>query len=160
MTRATEACVRLAHTRAAVRLAIRDLQRPDVPVQPAPSTGWMQSLWRRLKQTPGTRKVVQGVDDWANHSALPGIAVMAADAANAALRPIAQRSPLRLVLGAAVVGGMLAWSRPWRRIVTPALMAAVLPRLVSQILDRGPSPPWMKLLAALVDRKPAATRVP
>ncbi len=160
MTRATEACVRLAQTRAAVRLAIRDLEQPAMPVHPAPSTGWMQSLWRRLKETPATRTVVQGVDDWANHSALPGIAVMAADAANAALRPIAQRTPLRLVLVAAAVGGMLAWSRPWRRIVTPALMAAVLPRLVSQILQRGPRPPWMTLLAALADRKPATTRVP
>ena len=158
MTRASEACDRLAQTRAAVRLAIRDLEQPATPVHPTPPTGWIQSLWRRLRETRATRKVVQGVDDWANQSALPGIAMMAADAANAALRPIAQRTPLRLVLGAAVVGGVLAWSRPWRRIVTPALMATVLPRLIAQIFDRGPSPPWMKLLAALADRKPATTR--
>ena len=74
---------------------------------------------------------------------------MATDALNHAVQPVAQRNPLSLVLGAAVAGGVLAWSRPWRWILTPALLATLLPPLLSRALGTSPALPWMKLLTAL-----------
>lgn len=153
MTRATDACDRLAQTRGQLRLAIRAMVKPvNAPVEP-PSTGWMGSWWRRLKATPGTRLLVQGVTSWAAHSPLLGVALLAVDALTATVRPIAQRSPLRLVFGAFVLGGVFAWSRPWRRVFTPALVAAVLPQLMSQAIKGVPRLTWMTLIASLMDRK-------
>lgn len=153
MTRATDACDRLAQTRGQLRLAIRAMVEPVKPPTEPPSTGWVGSWWRRLKATPGTRVLVQGVTNWAAHSPLPGVALFAVDALTATVRPIAQRSPLRLVFGAFVLGGVFAWSRPWRRVFTPALVAAVLPQLMSQAIGGVPRSKWMTLIASLMDRR-------
>ena len=74
---------------------------------------------------------------------------MAIDALNHAVQPVAQRNPLGLVLGAAVAGGVLTWSRPWRWILTPALLATLLLPLLSRAFGTSPPLPWMKLLTAL-----------
>ncbi len=74
---------------------------------------------------------------------------LATDAVKSAVSPLAQRNPLGLVLGAALTGGLLAWSRPWRWIVTPGLLATLLPQLLSRALGNTPPLPWMKLLTTL-----------
>lgn len=58
--------------------------------------------------------------------------LMAADAANALARPVAQRHPYALVLGAAGLGGLLVLVRPWRWISIPALVYKVLSQLRSK----------------------------
>ena len=60
--------------------------------------------------------------------------------ANALLRPVAQRHPLRLVAGAVLVGGLLAWSRPWRWSVRPGGLVTGLCRQLAQeaVLRRWP----------------------
>lgn len=75
--------------------------------------------------------------------------------ANEAVKSAVQ--PLALVLGAAVAGGVLAWGRPWRWILTPALLATRLPQLLSKAIRTGGPLPWMKLLTALTQlrHKPA-----
>ena len=62
----------------------------------------------------------------------------AAQIGQAALRPVAQRHPLGLVLGAALAGGLLASSRPWRWPFKPALAAAWLPQLLMWTLAQVP----------------------
>lgn len=80
---------------------------------------------------------------------------IANDAVKSAVQPLAQRNPLALVLGAAAVGGALAWSRPWRWLLTPALLATLLPQLLSKAVHTGGALPWMKLLTTLTQHKPA-----
>lgn len=65
--------------------------------------------------------------------------VIAATTADAVLEPVAQRHPWRLVLGAAALGGLLAWSRPWRWVVVPALFAGLVPQLLSAALRAPPA---------------------
>jgi hypothetical protein len=77
--------------------------------------------------------------------------MVARDAVEAAVQPLAQRNPLGLVLGAAIVGGALVWSRPWRWLLTPALLATVLPQLAARAFNHGAPMPWMKLLNSLVN---------
>lgn len=63
----------------------------------------------------------------------------AARVGHAALRPVAQRHPLALVLGAALAGGLLASSRPWRWPFKPAIAAAWLPQLLMGLLAQAPA---------------------
>ena len=158
MTRSTDACARLAQTRAQLRTAIRaqlELAKPAPGWQP---TGWIGSLWHRLQVIPGARGLVQGVNDWAARSPLAVAGLLAVDALNAAVRPIAQRHPVQLVCGAFVLGGLLTWSRPWRRVFTPALAAAVLPQLLSKVIGAVPRQGWMTLAASVLDRKSSSGR--
>ena len=84
--------------------------------------------------------------------------MFAKDAVEAAVQPLAQRNPLGLVLGAALAGGVLVWSRPWRWLLTPALLATVLPQLAARAFNHGAPVPWLKLLTSLV--KPQKTPAP
>jgi hypothetical protein len=75
--------------------------------------------------------------------------LFARDAVEAAVQPLAQRNPLGMVLGAALAGGFLMWSRPWRWLLTPALLATVLPQLAARAFNHGAPMPWLKLLTTL-----------
>ena len=55
-------------------------------------------------------------------------------AAKTLVEPVAQRHPVALIAGAAAVGALLVWSQPWRWLVTPALVAGLLPKIISQAL--------------------------
>ena len=72
----------------------------------------------------------------------------AKEAVETAVHPIAQRNPLSLVAGAALAGGLLAWSRPWRWLLTP-FVVSMLPVLVTKVVRAAPAEAWTKALAAL-----------
>jgi hypothetical protein len=71
------------------------------------------------------------------------------DALQGAVRPLAQRHPVALVLTALVVGGLLVSGRAWRWILTPTLLAGLLPQLLSKAIAGVPTASWMAMLAAL-----------
>lgn len=52
-----------------------------------------------------------------------------------------QTHPLGWTLGAVAAVGVLAWSRPWRWIFQPAVVASLLPYLVRSVSARAPPPP-------------------
>lgn len=112
--------------------------RPSMANTPA----WIASL----KALPGVGLLVEAAEAWWSRHPLHLAGTIAVTAADAVLKPIAQRHPLRLVLGAAAFGGLLAWSRPWRWVVAPALFAGLVPQLLSAALrvpraGDGPPPP-------------------
>ncbi|MCY7306731.1 MAG: hypothetical protein LH632_11390 [Rhodoferax sp.] len=72
----------------------------------------------------------------------------AKEAVETAVHPFAQRNPLGLVAGAVLVGGLLAWSRPWRWLLTP-VVASMLPVFVTRMVRAAPAETWMKALTAL-----------
>jgi hypothetical protein len=71
------------------------------------------------------------------------------EVANAVLRPVAQRHPLGLAAGAVLVGGLLAWSRPWRWVARPGLVTGVCQQLVHEAVARG----WPQGLASRWSKK-------
>lgn len=90
---------------------------------------------RRAMAVPGTGGGV-GLDAlaaWWSRSPARLVSQVAAEAADRVVHPIAQRHPLRLVGGAFVVGGALAWSRPWRWLPRQALWAVLLPKLIKSL---------------------------
>ena len=82
---------------------------------------------------------------------------LANDALKSAVSPFAQRNPLGLVLGAAICGAVVAWTRPWRWL-TPALLATLLPQLVSRAVAETPASAWTKVLANLTRPRHKADR--
>lgn len=111
------------------------------PPRPSTTPAWMA----RIKALPVVGLLMQAAQAWWTRHPLHLAGTLAVTAADSMLKPIAQRHPLRLVLGAAAVGGLLAWSRPWRW-AAPALFAGLLPQLLSAALRSptagvGPPPP-------------------
>ena len=65
---------------------------------------------------------------------------LAAQTGTVILQPTAQKHPFKLVLAAAATGSLLAALRPWRWIPTSALLAGLIPQLVSEVLKRRNGP--------------------
>jgi len=79
---------------------------------------------------------------------LTGLAV--ARVANAVVRPMVARHPVRMAVGAALFGGLLAWSRPWRWILGSSLLAGLVPRLFARPAPGAPGSALIALLASWV----------
>ena len=60
----------------------------------------------------------------------------ATDTLEPLIKPLAQKNPLLLVLGAGVVGGCVVALKPWRWPVA-SVLAALLPALGSGLLQKG-----------------------
>ena len=81
-----------------------------------------------------------------------------ADAANAVIQPMAQRNPLGLILGAAALGAVVAWTRPWRWVLKPALLAGFLPQVISKVITHAPATSWVTVLMSLADGRIKSTK--
>lgn len=136
---------RLALSRERLRQAMHDpaaAARADAG-SPAeePAAGWLDSL----RSIPAVAIVIEAVSKWWVRHPLHVATMVAADAAKAVVRPVARRHPWGLVLGAALVGGLIVWGRPWRWGFKPALFAGLLPQLLMTALEqqqrRPPDPP-------------------
>ncbi len=115
---------------------------------------------------------------WAQHP-LHDAATLALLAGNAAVRPVARRHPVALVLLAAACGAALAWARPWKHVnarplvvapspaVGPALWSVVLTALVPVVLAslsaapaRVSVPWWRQLLHLLLEDSQTTSQRP
>lgn len=120
MTSEPDTCERLAASRERLRQA---LQQASTCSEDGGSTGADDPLGSLVGDALAT---------WWCKQPLRTALLVAEDAANALARPVAQRHPYALVLGAAGVGGLLVLVRPWRWISIPALLNGVLPQLRSK----------------------------
>lgn len=57
------------------------------------------------------------------------------------VKPLLANKSVLLAVSAVVAGCVLIWSRPRRWLLQPAVLAAVLPYLLSQLSARAPPPP-------------------
>ena len=161
VTASTTPAERLALSRECLRQAMRNTSAPRRGTTEGRATGAGTDWLHSLKSIPGSSVVIEAVSSWWAQHPLRVAGMVAADAANAVVRPVAQRHPLGLVLAALVLGGVLAWSRPWRWILTPALFAGLLPQLVSKAMALVPPRSWMAVLDSLMQeqsRRPAESQ--
>ena len=86
--------------------------------------------WQSLAALPGASIAIEAVQKWWARHPLCATTQMAFTAARAVVQPIAQRHPWALVLGAGLVGGLLAWRRPWGWVLKPALFAGLAQQLL------------------------------
>lgn len=148
---------RLTLSRERMRLALRELSAPSGDAAGARASGAGSTWLDGLKSIPGAAIVIDAVRSWWGQHPLRVVTLLANAAAKAAVQPVAQRHPLGLVLGALVLGGVLGWARPWRRIATLSLFAGLLPRLLSKAVVQIPTRSWMAVVTALLQPSPPPT---
>ena len=146
---------RLAVSREHLRQAMKDASSPPGEGMNQRVGGFVAPLLEALKSIPGAGVVIEAIRTWWARHPLRIPSMMAADASNAVFQPMAQRYPLGLVLGAAVLGALLAWGRPWRWILRPALLAGLLPQLFHGAMAQLPVQSWLSALTSLAqERRP------
>ena len=143
---------RIEASRARLRLAMAP---PPAPASEARDDSWLA----KLKHLPAVDLVTDALRDWWSRHPLRPFTLVAVEASDAVVKPLARRHPLALVLVAGVVGAALAWSRPRRWIFRSALFAGLIPQLASQLVSKMPIESWMNVLGAAVSatRGKAAT---
>ena len=113
-----------------------------------------------LKDQPAIGILIDTLQSWWLRHPLRAAVHVASEAGNAVARPIAQHNPLTLVVVAGVVGAVLAWSRPWRWAIKPALFAGLLPQLVSRVVANLPLESWLAVFGSSVSSPPTHTEPP
>lgn len=131
---------RLALSRERIRQAMLRPGASAAPTdreQPAnTSPDWLV----RLRGMPAVSLLMTVFDGWWARQPLRLALTVAAQTGTVILQPTAQKHPFKLVLAAAAAGGLLAALRPWRWIPTSALLAGLVPQLVSEVLKRRSGP--------------------
>ena len=141
---------RIEFSRARLRAAM------SPPAASVIGSGPQQTSWlQRVKQLPIVSLLVESFDAWWSNHPLHAAGQVAAEASSAVVRPVARRHPWVLVLVAASVGALLAWSRPWRWALRPSLLAGLAPQFASRVVANLPIESWMTLLGAALSQ-PAA----
>lgn len=152
MSAALDVLQRLALSRQRLRLALA-VQRGGGDRPAAPATGGFDA-WSAIPGIGGLLDTARGW--WAQHPLRPML-MLAMQATQSAVAPLARRHPLALVAAALAAGSVFAWSRPWRWLLSPALLAGLMPQLLTTAMARVPGPAWLAVLASLVkERTPPA----
>jgi hypothetical protein len=113
------------------------------------ATGHTASTCASTGRAAGADLAADALRSWWRSHPLHVGGSAAVEVANAVLRPVAQQHPLGLVAGAVVVGGLLAWSRPWRWVGRPGLVTGLCQQLVHEAVAQG----WPQGLASRWSKK-------
>jgi hypothetical protein len=143
---------RLALSRERLRVALARHAQPQ-PLHNA--AGPDSDLLAILKAAlPGTGVLIDLVGEWWKRQPLHTSGLLSTGLVQNVLRPLAQRNPIALAVGAVVVGVALAWSRPWRWIFQPQLLSRWGPTVLSSVLASAAVRTW---LATVLAPQPEAT---
>ena len=118
-----------------------------------PRSTWLVTL----TAIPVLGPVIESVSAWWAQHPLRVVASVFASSTATAAKPMTQTRPWSVLLMAVAIGGLLAWTRPWRFAwLRRAVYAGVLPQLVSTVMSRLPTEGWLDIVNSLL-RRPGAT---
>ena len=125
---ANAAVLRMTRSRIALRQVLQTGQPSDVPLKQAAGdfAGGMLSGLKLLKDNPSAQLLFSAIHKMWVKNPWRVLAMSSLQAADVVLKPVAQRSPIKLVAGAVAIGAVLALMRPWRLITKSALLSALL----------------------------------
>jgi hypothetical protein len=149
----TTATERLENSRALLRQAMQGKTKshPDTGTRPlAPE--WVA----HLKSIPVVTVLVEAITSWWMQHPLRVASQLAAETTRAVVQPLARRNPVGLALGALALGALVAWTRPWRWVLKPALFAGLSSQLLSRGIANLPLKSWLAALGAATSQKPPA----
>lgn len=140
---------RLALSRERLRGALQEFASPsDAAEGQEPSV-----LMTTLMAIPGVGLVVDAVRNWWSQHPLHLATLVAGNTARSVMKPFARRSPFALILAAAAIGGLLYWFKPWRGLLKPALLAGLIPHLVSRAMEHVPVESWMSAVSTFASER-------
>lgn len=125
---------RLLLSRERLRVALLTLS-DDSARAAAAQPAWLAAL----QALPGAQVLTAALRRWWQQHPLHLAGSLAASTAHALAKPVAEKHPLALMAAALALGAVFAWSRPWRWLPRPALLAGLWPLLLREALKR-PSP--------------------
>jgi hypothetical protein len=150
------------HESAAERLALSRERMRQVMLAAHPQAsgaqgggmpGWLQAL----TEIPLLGAVVDAVHGWWAQHPMHLAVKVAGDAGKTLIRPLAQRHPIGLVFVAMLAGAVLARTRPWRRLVKPAIFAGLLTQIASKVIAHVPIESWISAIGSLTEPSEPAT---
>jgi hypothetical protein len=112
----------------------------------------------KLEAIPGASVIIDAARAWWAQHPLRQAGTLAVDATVAVVRPLAQRHPVKLVLGAFVAGVLIAWMRPWRWLPRPALLSGLFPHILEKAVAELPVQSWLVVLTSLAQEDQPALR--
>ncbi len=132
----SSAAQRLERSRALLQIALapKSTSNKSTAVPPHQTSDGSSASRAGLTSIPAVALGLEAVKFWWSRHPLHLVGTHLAKTANTVMEPIAQRSPLTLVAGAFLVGGLLTWIRPWRLVLKPILFAGVMPQIASALV--------------------------
>ena len=97
---------------------------------------------------PSVGLVIDALGQWWASQPLQASGNIAEGLVDQILRPLAKRHPIALVAGAAGLGALLIWIRPWRWAWRPPVLSSLGPVLFSSVLASGAVQSWLQSLMA------------
>lgn len=76
------------------------------------------------------------ISEWWSEHPLHASATLALSASRTAIVPLVRRHPAAVLGGAAALGAVIIWARPWRWLLRPALVAGVASQLAARTIAR------------------------
>jgi hypothetical protein len=150
----TTATERLEQSRALLRQALQGTRQSRTRAGThKPTPVWLANL----KSIPLLVVLAEALNGWWSQHPLRVAGTLAADSTRAVLQPLARSNPIALALGALLLGGLVAWSRPWRWLFKPALFAGLGPQLLAKSIAHLPLTAWLQALISMATQKPAAS---
>ena len=134
-------CERLAASRERLRQAMQQSPHTGASSGNTPES-LLGGLLGHLQTGPGLGLVVDVLQAWWQKQPMRMALLLGSETSKMLLQPVAQRHPYTLVLAAAALGGLTVVLRPWRWISPPALLAGLMPQILSEVMKHlGPKPP-------------------
>ena len=100
--------------------------------------GWLNTL----RENPVSAMAVDALLAWWARQPLNTTVHVAEAAATAAIKPLVRRHPAAVLGSAALAGALVVWARPWRWLLSPALLTGVAAQVATRLIaHRHKEPP-------------------
>ena len=98
----------------------------------------------KLRQNPVSAIAVDALLAWWERQPLNTSVHVAEAAASAAITPLVRRHPVVVLGGAAVAGAAVVWARPWRWLLSRALLTGIAAQLATRLIAHSRKEPPAK----------------